>query len=89
MLIRLHNMIVDREIGLAVEQPRAAADDLLETPDHRASGAISTMLRTFARIPPVESSAKWSGSWDGFSFVLERQQPIARRARVIRRHPHA
>ena len=53
MLVRLHE-VVDREVVLAVVEPRAAPDDLLEL-DHRVDRRISTMLRMLRASTPVES----------------------------------
>ena len=53
MMVRLYE-VVDREIILAVIEPRVATDDLLEL-NHRVDGALKTMLRILRASTPVES----------------------------------
>jgi hypothetical protein len=65
MLVRLHE-VVDREVVLAVVEPRAASDDLLEL-DHRVDRAASgRCCGCCGRPRRSRASARWSG-WSGWS----------------------
>ena len=84
--IGLHE-IVDREIVLAVEQPRAAPDDLLEL-DHGADRPHQHDVADVARIHAGrELLRRGQDRRDGLLVVLERRAATARRARRRRPSP--
>ena len=88
VLIGLHE-IVDREIVLAVEQPRAAPDDLLEL-DHRADRPHQHDVADVARVHAGRKLLRGGQDRrDGLLVVLERPQPLLAQRAVVGRHPHA
>ena len=86
VLIGLHE-VVDREIVLAVEQPRAAADDLLEL-DHRIDRPHQHDVAHVARVDAGRKLLRrGQDRRDGLFVVLERRAATGRRARRRRPSP--
>ena len=85
MVVRLHE-VVDREIILPLEEPRAAPDDLLEL-DHRIDGPHQ---HDVADVPGIHAGAQLLGRGqdgrDGFFVVLKIPQPFIAPSAFVRRH---
>ena len=88
MMVRLHE-VVDREVVLAVVEPRAASDDLLEL-DHRVDRAHQHDVADVAGIHAGgELLRGGQDRRDGLFVVLEVAQVLLAERAVVGRHPLA
>ena len=85
VVVRLHE-VVDREVVLAVVEPRAAPDDLLEL-DHRIDRAHQHDVAHVARIDAGrELLRRGQDGRDGLLVVLEVAQVLVAERAVVGRH---
>jgi len=88
MVVRLHE-VIDGEVILAVIEPGATADDLLEF-DHGIDGAHE---HDVADVPGVNAGGEFLGrgqdGGDGLLVVLEVPEMLLSQGAVIRRYPLA
>lgn len=88
VLVRLHE-VPDREEILALVNPRAAPDDLLEL-DHRPYRAHQHDVAHIPRIDPGRQFLRCGQDcWDGLFVVLKVAQVLIADGPVIRRDAHA
>ena len=88
MMVRLHE-VVDREVVLAVVEPRAAPDDLLEL-DHRIDRAHQHDVADVAGIHAGRELLRGGQDrGDGLLVVLEVAQVLFAQLAVVGRHPLA
>ena len=87
-MVCLHK-IINSEVVLAVIQPRAAPNDLLEL-DHRIHGPHEHDIAHIARVHPSGELLRCGqDGGDGFFVVLKLAQPLLAQSAVLRGHPLA